>query len=621
MNISEIKDPKFLKDLNEKQLEELARDLREFLLQSVSKTGGHLSSNLGIVEITIALHYVFDAPKDKILFDVGHQSYIHKMLTGRASMMNTLRQYNGIAGFQKRYESEYDCFEAGHSSTSLSTALGMAVARDLNNDDYSIVPVIGDGAIMSGLALEALNQIGFEQRPMVIVFNDNNMSINKNVGALTKDFANLRNAKSYNNLKDEVKGFLKDKKYGDAVYNAIHNFKKSIKKSVIDSGIFKDLEIEYIGPIDGHNIHDLIRAFTVAKSKKMPCVVHCVTKKGKGYKFTENDINGNWHGVGKFDVQTGKPLNTNPDGYKSYSSLICETIDRMMEQNKDIVTITPAMITGSCLNSVFAKYPGRCFDCGIAEDHAVTFASGLALNGKRPFVSIYSSFLQRAYDQLNQELSRMDLPVVIGIDRAGLVGNDGETHHGVFDISYIRPLPNAVLAQGKNSEEIQDLLFTGFNQEHPFFVRYPRGTIKVTNHEQFHIIKVGSWELFNNTDNESCTIFTYGNDVEIIEDNIKNNNLNYNLVNCRFIKPIDEELLIKIAKRNKPIFIYTTDIIKGGLYDEIIECLNKHGINIPCYVLGIDDKFVTHGNTIQLKEALNIDIKSLFQFIEGKLNA
>lgn len=621
MNISEIQDPKFLKELDEKQLEKLACELREFLLQSVSKTGGHLSSNLGVVEITIALHYVFNTPEDKILFDVGHQSYIHKILTGRASKMKTLRQYNGISGFQKRYESEYDCFEAGHSSTSLSTALGMAVARDLNKDDYSIVPVIGDGAIMSGLALEALNQIGFEQRPLIIVFNDNNMSINKNVGALTKDFANLRNAKSYNNLKDEVKGFLKDKKYGDAVYNAIHNFKKGIKKTVIDSGIFKDLDIEYIGPIDGHNIHDLIRAFTVAKSKKIPCVVHCVTKKGKGYKFTENDTNGNWHGVGKFDIQTGKPLNTNPEGYKSYSSLICDCIDKLMKQNNDIVTITPAMITGSCLNSVFSKYPGRCFDCGIAEDHAVTFASGLALNGKRPFVSIYSSFLQRAYDQLNHELSRMDLPVVIGIDRAGLVGNDGETHHGVFDISYIRPLPNVVLAQGKNSQEIEDLLFTGFNQDHPFFLRYPRGTIKVNNHEQFHVIKVGSWELFENSNNEECTIFTYGNDVEIIEDNIKNNSLDYNLVNCRFIKPIDEELLIKIAKRNKPMFIYTTDIIKGGLYDEIIECLNKYNINVPCYVLGIDDKFVTHGNTIQLKESLNIDIKSLFQFIERKLNA
>lgn len=620
MNIEEIKNPDFLKKMNEKELNYLAKDIRNFLLEIVSKNGGHLSSNLGVVELTIALHYVFNAPKDKILFDVGHQSYIHKILTGRASQMKTLRQFNGISGFQKRYESEYDCFEAGHSSTSLSTALGMAIARDLNNEDYSVISVVGDGSIMSGLSLEALNQIGFEQKKLIIVFNDNNMSINKNVGALTKDFANLRNAKSYNNIKDNIKDYLKNKKNGDVIYNAIHNIKKYIKNQIIDSGFFGDFDIEYIGPIDGHNIHDLIRAFEVAKKKNIPCVVHCVTKKGKGYKYTEDDINGLWHGVDKFDIASGKKISSIPNGYKNYSSIIADSLDKNMEKNKDIVCITPAMITGSCLNRIYIKYPERSFDCGIAEDHAMTFASGLALNGKRPFVSIYSSFLQRAYDQVNQELSRMDLPVVVGVDRAGLVGNDGETHHGVFDISYLRSLPNIVLCQGKNSIEIENLLFTGFNQDHPFFIRYPRGHIKYEENDIYQIIPVGKWEYIINSQNEECNIFTYGNDVEIIDEIIKKNKYKYNVVNCRYLKPIDTELLIEIAKHNKPIYIYTTDIIKGGLYDEILECLKANNIDIKCHVFGIDDCFVKHGNNIQLKEFLNIDINSLFKYIEGELN-
>lgn len=621
MKITDIKDPKFLKKLSIKELETLAHDIREFLLDSVSKTGGHLSSNLGIVEITIALHYVFDAPKDKILFDVGHQSYVHKILTGRANKMKTLRQYNGLAGFQKRYESKYDCFEAGHSGTSLSSALGMAVARDLNNENYNIIPVIGDGAIMSGPSLEALNQIGYEKKKVIIVFNDNNMSINKNVGALSRGFANLRNAKSYNQLKTNVKDFLKDKKYGQYVYESIHNFKKSIKDTVIDSGIFKEFNIEYIGPIDGHDIEDLIRAFEVAKQKDIPCVIHCVTKKGKGYKYTEADTSGLWHGVGKFDVETGKFLCETPEGYKSYSQIVADALDKNMKQNKNIVCLTPAMITGSKLNNVFSKYPDRTFDCGIAEDHTFSFASGLALNGKRPYVSVYSSFMQRAYDQINQEASRMDLPIVIGVDRAGLVGNDGETHHGVYDISYLRSIPNIVICQGKNSIEIENLLFTGFKQEHPYFLRYPRGNIKYLQNEYFEQIPIGSWELYQNSNKEKCCILTYGNDVELIQENIVLNKLNYNLINCRYLKPIDEKLLVKVAKRGKPLFLYTTDIIKGGLYDEVLEVLKKNNIDTKVYIFGIDDEFVTHGSNKQLKESLHIDINSFFEFVKKKLNA
>lgn len=621
MNILDINDPKFLKTLSIEELNQLAHDIREFLLETVSKTGGHLSSNLGIVEITIALHFVFDAPKDKILFDVGHQSYVHKILTGRAAKMHTLRQFNGLAGFQKRYESEYDCFEAGHSGTSLSTSLGMAIARDLNSENYNVVPVIGDAAIMSGPSLEALNQIGYEQKKLIIVFNDNNMSINKNVGALSKNFAKLRNARTYNSIKDEIKDFLKDKKYGNLIYNGIHNFKKLIKNQVIDSGIFKEFNIEYIGPIDGHDISSLIRAFEVAKTKNIPCVVHCVTKKGKGYKYTEADTTGLWHGVPKFDIKTGKFLNECPKDYKSYSKIVADAVEMNMSKNKDIVCITPAMITGSKLNNVFAKYPNRCFDCGIAEDHTLSFAAGLALNGKFPFVSIYSSFMQRAYDQLNQDISRARLPIVVGVDRAGLVGDDGETHHGVFDIALLRTLPYAIICQGKNSIEIENLIYTGFNQNDPFFIRYPRGQIKYFTNSKVKLIDIGSWELFENTSKEKCTIITYGNYVELIQDLIIKDKLPYNLINARFIKPIDKKILLKVARKKKPIFVYTNEILKGGLGDEILEFLNQNNISVPVYIMGIDDVFATHGSNIQLIESLNLDIKTLLKNIEKVINA
>lgn len=617
MDIKSIKNPSFLKKLSIEQLNDLAEEIRVFLLESVSKTGGHLSSNLGIVEITIALHYVFDAPKDKILFDVGHQSYIHKILTGRADKMDTLRQFGGIAGFQKRVESEYDCFEAGHSSTALSTALGMATARDLNFDEYYIVPVVGDAAMMSGLSLEALNQIGFTKKKVIIIFNDNNMSINKNVGALTKAFSKMRSGQGYNNLKMSIKDYLLSLKNGESLLRLLTNIKNRIKRTVINSGIFKEFDIDYLGPIDGHNIEELIRVFNIAKRKDGPVVVHCITKKGKGYKYAEEDVDGIWHGVSKFDVETGKFLKENKPDTKSYSEIVSNCVETIMNDNKDVVAITPAMITGSKLNHLFKTYPDRSFDCGIAEDYALSFASGLALNGKHPFVAVYSSFLQRAYDQLNQEIARMDLPVVVGIDRAGLVGNDGETHHGVFDISFLRSLPNVIVCQGKDAKETEDLLNTGFKTNHPYFVRYPRGSTYYLKQYRFDTIEVGSWDILHEVKNPTCHIISYGEDVSKINEYVKDNNLNYDVINARFIKPIDENLLIKLSFDYKPIFIYTNDILKGGLGDEILEFCNKHKIENDVFIMGIDDVFVAHGNNEKLKKSINNDIKSLFKLIEA----
>ena len=615
MDINKIKDPKFLKEMSIKEMETLADDIRIFLLNNVSKTGGHLSSNLGVVELTIALHYCFDAPKDKVLFDVGHQSYVHKILTGRAEKFNTLRQFEGISGFQRREESEYDCFEAGHSSTALSTAFGMAIARDLNKDDYQVIAVVGDGSMSSGLSLEALNHIGDVKSKVIIIFNDNNMSISKNVGALTQGFANLRNSESYLNLKENIKDYLKSKRNGEQYISFAKNIKKTIKSKVIQSGLFDEFDIEYLGPIDGHNIQDLINAFNACKLKDGPVVVHVVTKKGKGYKFTEEDKTGAWHGVGKFDVTTGKNLSEIPNYYKSYSQIVADHISKLMEKDEDIVTITPAMIGGSKLSSVFAKYPNRCFDCGIAEDHALTFASGLALNGKKPFVSIYSSFLQRAYDQMNHDICRMNLPVIIGVDRASIVGEDGDSHQGVFDISFLKPLPNLIICQGKDSNEIENLIDLGFKTSSPFVIRYPRGSIEYSEYKETEI-SLGKWEKIVNNDNEDAIIITYGNDVVKIEKDIINNKLNYNLINARFINPVDEEMIIEVAKKGKPIFVYTNDIIKGGLGDSILEVLNINRINVPLYILGVDNIYVKHGDLSSIKESLHLDLKYLYNFIK-----
>ena len=616
MNVEDIKSPEDIKNLSLDELNKLAADIRSFLLDVVSNNGGHLSSNLGIVELTIALHYFYNAPTDKLLFDVGHQSYVHKILTGRAKKLRNLRQYKGISGFQKRSESEYDCFEAGHSSTALAAALGMATARDLNNENYEVIPIVGDGSLLGGLSLEALNQIGYQKRKVTIIFNDNNMSISHNVGALNDSISKLRNSKGYNGLKSVVKNKLKNKKHGDSIIEYIHDFKEKIKERIIDTNVFGNFGIYYIGPVDGHNIKDLLAAFKVAKSKDMPVVIHCLTKKGYGYKYAENDTVGFWHGISKFDIKTGKPLYKSIPNEKTYSELIADCLDKQMEKNKDIVCLTPAMITGSCLNGIFNKYQDRCFDLGICEDLAFEYACGLSLQGKMPFVSIYSSFIQRAYDQLNHDVARMNLPMVVGIDRCSLVGEDGDTHHGVFDISMIRPLPNVVLCQGKDSKEISDLLYTGFKSKKPFFIRYPRGRLIDYTVSKNNLIPIGKWEYLLKPKKPDAIIISYGSVLNEFQRFIESNKLNYALINARFLKPIDIDMLKEVSKYNKPIYLYTNDILKGGLGDEILDALNSFNIKFEFKAFGIDDKFVTFGSNDKLLKELKLDLTSFFDSIK-----
>lgn len=615
MDLTQIQNPAFLKDMSVSEMNELAAEIRSFLIENISRTGGHLASNLGVVELTIALHYVFDSPKDKIFFDVGHQCYVHKILTGRAGDFSRLRQFGGISGFQKRIESEHDVWEAGHSSTSLSAALGMAVARDLRGQNFEVVPVIGDGAVGGGMSFEALNQIGAEQRKMIIIFNDNNMSISNNVGGMSKSLARLRSAKSYNDLKTTMKHSLNRNEFGKVMYQGMKNIKDAVRDSVIESGIFGEFNLDYMGPVDGHNLRDLIRVMTVAKEHDGPVIIHAITQKGRGYSFCEKDRKGFWHGVGPFDVNTGRQLHETPEGYASWSALIADTLEEIAGKDQNVIALTPAMINGSALNHFFAKYPDRSFDCGIAEEHTATFAAGLAISGMRPFISVYSSFMQRAYDQINHDICRMDLPVVIGIDRAGLVGDDGDTHHGVFDITILKPLPNIIIGQPKDAREAVRMMNTAFAQKHPFAIRYPRGEVRVNPETSHELLKIGSWTVFNDRPDNQAAVLTYGPDVDRIVHKCEVNNLPVTVVNCRFFKPIDSECLERLAERNIPVIVYETDMKEGGLSTSVAEYYCDRKIRADVIRMGIGDHFVEHGSVSLLKRNEHLDMNSLFDVI------
>lgn len=614
MNIEEFVSPNDLKKYTIKELEILCEEIRSFLIESVSKTGGHLSSNLGVVELTVAMHYVFSTPEDKFIYDVGHQSYIHKILTGRAKQFSTLRQYKGLSGFQKREESPHDCWEAGHSSTSLSAALGFAVARDLNNEHFHVLPVIGDGSLMNGMSMEALNQIGGLQKNMIIVFNDNNMSINKNVGGFTHTLTSLRTSKGYSVLKQDITTSLKKLMVKDAVIDSIKDLKNNVKANVVDSSIFGEFNIDYIGPLDGHNLRDLITTFQSVKKHKGPIVVHVLTKKGKGYEHAEKDEHGKWHGVSTFDIETGEMFSQSSENTAPWSTIIASHLETLAKHNHDIIAISPAMVSGSKLDHFFKAYPDRSFDCGIAEEHATTFAAGLAQANKRPFLSLYSSFLQRAYDQINHDIARMELPVVIGVDRAGLVGEDGDTHHGVFDISILNSLPNIILSQPKDAKEAQQLLNLAFAQNKEcFIIRYPRGNTKIYSGIT-EPIKNGTWTTCGTVHFDRILI-SYGPQVVVLEEYCKVHNLPIRVVNARFIKPIDKQLVKQLCETNLPILVYECDVLQGGLGTSIIEYCNDIGYTRKIHRIGIKDHFVPHGSMKELYQHEGITIEDVIKEI------
>ena len=615
MHVYDISGPADIRQLSIKELEALAAEIRAFLIESISRTGGHLSSNLGIVELTLALHVVFDSPRDRILFDVGHQSYVHKILTGRARQFSTLRQYKGLSGFQKRHESEHDCWEAGHSSTSLSAALGMAVARDLNGEHYHIVPVIGDGAMASGMSMEALNQIGGEERNMIIIFNDNSMSISRNVGAMDVAFTRLRTSRSYTTLKNDLQQGLSTSRFGRSLLKGMKNFKNAIKDNVVDTSIFGEFNLDYIGPINGHDLSELIKVLKVAKQHKGPIVVHVLTKKGKGYPYAENDKEGAWHGVAPFDPNSGKPLAALPAGHCSWSEAIARILCDLARDDRDIVAITPAMKAGAKLDGFAREFTQRFFDCGIAEEHAMTFAAGLAASGKRPFISVYSSFLQRAYDQINHDVARMKLPVVIGIDRCGLVGEDGETHHGVFDITMLHAIPNLIMAQPKDVQEARALMKTAFSCAQPFCIRYPRGSVPYTK-EEGEPAPVGTWTRWAPQREARVCVISYGSDIDRIISKVRANDMPVEIINARYFKPLDEAMLDDILYRSIPVIVYESDMLDGGLSSAILQYINDHRICCHLIRIGIGDHYVEQGSIPQLRRAEKIDMNTLFKELE-----
>lgn len=610
MDLLSIEDPSFLKNMTNDELEKLSDDIRRFLITSLSASGGHIGPNLGVVELTIALHKEFDSPKDKFLWDVGHQSYVHKLLTGRGKEFETLRQYKGLCGFPKRSESEHDVWETGHSSTSLSGAMGMAAARDIKGSDEYIIPIIGDGALTGGMALEALNHIGHEKKDMIVILNDNEMSIAPNVGAIHSMLGRLRTAGKYQWVKDELEYMFKRiPAVGGKLAATAERIKDSLKYMLVSGMFFEELGFTYLGPVDGHSYTELFENLQYAKKTKGPVLLHVITKKGKGYKPAETDTVGTWHGTGPYKINTGdflKPKAAAP----SWSGLVSGTVQELARNDERIVAITPAMPVGSKLEGFAKEFPERMFDVGIAEQHAATMAAAMALQGMKPFLAIYSTFLQRAYDQVVHDICRQNANVFIGIDRAGLVGADGETHQGVFDIAFMRHIPNMVLMMPKDENEGRHMVQTAISYDDgPIAMRFPRGNgLGVKMDEKLQTIPIGSWEVLRpGTD---AVILTFGTTIEMAleaAEELQKEGRSVRVVNARFIKPIDKKMMKNILEEGLPILTIEEAVLEGGFGSSILEFAQEQGMyHTPIDRMGIPDRFIEHGSVTALLEEIGL---------------
>lgn len=622
--LDKINSPADVKKLSDEQLKQLAAEIRQLLIKVISHTGGHLAPNLGVVELTLALHKVFTTPQDKLVFDVGHQAYIHKIITGRREQFPTLRQYGGLSGFPKRCESEHDAFGTGHSSTSISAALGMAAARDLQGEDYNVVAIIGDGSMTGGMAFEALNNAGTLHKKMVVVLNDNEMSISKNVGAMSDYLYHLRTGETYNKIKNDIEGWLKNMEFGTDVLKAIRRLKGSVKYLMVPTSIFEELGFTYLGPVDGHDIHGLIEVLQAAKKIDGPVMVHVLTKKGKGYKPAEESPN-KFHGTGPFEIATGKKI-TNPAAPISYTEVFGKTITELADSDKKIVGLTAAMPDGTGLNIFAQAHPDRFFDVGIAEQHAVTAAAGMAAAGMKPVTAIYSTFMQRAYDSILHDICMQKLHVTMCLDRAGLVGDDGYTHHGVFDYAYLRSIPNMTIMAPKDENELRHMLKTALSFNGPISVRYPRGSgVGVDITEPMQELPIGKAEVLR--EGKELCFWAIGSMVQSAvqaADKLKEQGIDAGVVNMRFAKPLDKELLIEHAKRYGKIVTLEEGVLAGGVGSEVLEILDDAGLLQQCAVLrlGIPDEFVTHGDKRLLFRDLGLDTDAIVQkaaaFVKGE---
>ncbi len=593
VRLEDINSPADLRALPVQDLVPLAEEAREFLISVVSRTGGHLGASLGVVELTFALHYVFDTPRDKILWDVGHQGYIHKILTGRREDLWTIRQLKGISGFLKRSESPYDQFGAGHASTSISAALGFAAARDAGGKDYRIVTVTGDGAMTGGLAYEGLNNAGNSGRDLLVILNDNEMSISPNVGAISHYLTSITTNPYYNRLKEEVYHLIeKFPKMGISVGQLAKRLETSFKSLLVPGALFQSLGFTYHGPIDGHNLPELVSVLSRIRAAKGPVLLHVLTQKGKGHPLAETSPDC-LHGVSP--TVTGKKKPSLPP----YNKVFAETLAEMAEEDGRIVAITAAMADGTGLVHFQKKHPGRFYDVGIAEAHAVTFAAGLAAGGMRPVVAIYSTFLQRAYDQIIHDVAIQKLPVVFVLDRAGLVGPDGPTHHGAFDFSYLRPIPNCILASPKDGDDLRDLMATALAQEErPFFIRYPKEScIALTAGRAPAPVQIGSWELLE--EGEDLALLAVGAMVRVCREvvgDLRDRGVSAALVNCRFVNPVDRECLARLRKNLSHLITIEENVLAGGFGSAVHEALRATPGPVPRLLhLGIPDRFIEHG--------------------------
>ena len=606
MYLEKIKQANDIKKIEKEHLDDLAQEIRDFLIQKISVTGGHLGSNLGCVELTMALHLALNLPQDKIVWDVGHQAYTHKLLTGRVEGFDTLRKYGGMSGFPKRKESDCDCFDTGHSSTSISAGLGLVQARDLRNEDFTVVSVIGDGSLTGGMAYEALNNAAKLEKNFIVILNDNNMSISENVGGMSKYLNSIRTTENYLDLKESVYNTLIGMRHGETMVKSIRKVKNNVKHMMIPGMYFEDLGINYMGPVDGHDIQKLVRFIQEAQKVKGPVLVHVKTQKGKGYGPAEKHP-ARFHGAEPFEIETGLPAN--PKVKANYTDVFSTVMVKLAERDKRVVAITAAMPDGTGLKRFRNKYPERFFDVGIAEEHAVTFAAGLAAGGMRPVVAIYSSFLQRAYDQIVHDVCIQNLPVIFAIDRAGLVGSDGETHQGIFDLSYLASIPNMHIMAPKNKWELSDMMKFALTFDGPIAIRYPRGTA-YDGLEDFRApIAYGKSEFLY--EEEDICIMAVGSMVKTaveVRHMLKEIGYACSLVNARFVKPIDEEQIREVIKEHKLIVTMEENVEKGGYGDSVrryVDEITEGAVKV--LQIAIPDVYVEHGNVDLLKKELGMD--------------
>lgn len=614
--LDSIDKPEDLKKLTFAQLEKLAGEIRELLINTVSQTGGHLAPNLGVVELTLAIHKVFESPKDKIIWDVGHQAYVHKIITGRRPVFHSLRQLNGISGFPKRNENEHDIFGTGHASTSISAALGIALARDIAGEKNHVLAVIGDGSLTGGQAYEALNHAGDLGTNIIVILNDNEMSIAKNVGAMSEYLSRIRTAPTYAKVKRDIEFLLRRiPAIGDTVAKTVERLKNSLRYLLVPGMLFEELGFTYIGPIDGHNISLIADVLQKAKSMQGPILIHVQTRKGKGYAYAECHAD-KFHGVGPFCIESGEVKKSS--SAPTYTAVFSDALVKLAGRNKDIIAITAAMPEGTGLRKFADAFPKRFFDVGIAEQHAVTMAAGLATQGKKPVVALYSTFAQRSYDQILHDVCLQNLPVIFALDRAGIVGEDGPTHHGLFDLSYLRHIPNIVVMAPKDENELRNMLFTAFEAGGPVAIRYPRGAAEgVSIDSDFAKLEIGKAEQIKQ--GSDVAFLALGPMVGACMQAsrfLEQDGISAGVIDARFVKPLDESMIKHIAKHTGIIVTVEDHVLSGGFGSAVLECINSANLNwVKILRLGFPDKFIEHGSRTKLMEMYGLNALGIAQSV------